>query len=768
MPAFSVDEIGKLYDFGLRTRDGSKIPCKNKNGAETLTDSMAFMTSIDKAKPFKESTELQEKQRLIQLGTSTSIDREFEQWVQNTQGDWSGGTGQRVYGKDSIQYFDGEGLVWPQNDYVPQRALPGNIVGLPAAFANFAYNGTTGGFLNNLGQGYAYADNDTVGGNGGNTNVYFRTLDGGTNVVTLPTQAPPASVGILHMVVACGFLWVLFFDDGGPGRTGFLKYAVSQIGMVNGVFVIVRTDNLSPFTFGGFRPVSGLITASFVSNRLYVAVGVQGADNATNTNWINNLYLLDYSVVGAPTGIGAPIDVFPSSPTASSGSPFQFTDLAWQGGLLYVAVSDGFSTSILNIAPATPAVVNTSAILGGFGNAFMASVGADLFLVGFSNANNQINRQDIFILAGGQLTEFGSVTTPVPILDSITSPTAFGSYAIWGVSYTKPGDTTATITVYAFDVVRSRLFRALTFTDPSFNGSDVFAHDAVAVFGATSSQLTGTPASFQAQWGIAVFTGNISSATEVSREFFWGVVPTTPAPTFNGLLQMGVDILSGLFDFTAASNKLFGQVVASFFDGLKLAQPSPSATLNLWFDQDPGQLSGDPDFTAHVSGATAPPPGIGETLPDQLKLPSNQIARKMVYEFISAGGGFINNAWQNAPKLVSIAVQASTGWVIDCVADLSPTSLTNSGSPQDYAYERQGPSDATSASTDHVTAYNYLRQLWRLKRGECIIFLPNGDSYPALIQVEEFESPKPFAASYRSDTPSSWQPFVTLKIREDI
>lgn len=974
---FQASDIGPKYDVGLSTRDGSTLNCRDRNGNLVPVSMIAYMCSVDKGKTMKESTELQEKSRLTQLGTSTSIDREFDQWVQNTQGDWSAGSGQRIYGKDSIvnQYFDGEGLLWPLNDYLPQKAMPGPTLPLPANFlnaplvadsvvttlasaglpvnttaqalasfkaatgqqiarvgaigaftvgtgggpgavtppyaqpttaghlllgvvgcdsnavacatpgwvqaviagpnqdaaiwykancgagevaptftcigtgtpmvamvaefsgvalvapldktgalqtgagvnpntvtaaaadsafgdlivlanknvinaagaetwadvwnngvtpirlgddgptvqashfmgaygigsgANFPFNDIIGGFVNNAGQGYSYIA-ATTGPN--QWTLFFQTGDTGylTQIVTV--AAHPGFTPV-HIAIGGGFIWVLWSDY--PTATNFV---IDQYGVVAGALQRIRRDNLGNTRDG---PYTGIITATYVANKLYVAIATSGRDSATGTTWANLLYLLDYSAPGAPPGLGAPF-ALPSSVTASLTTPgtpaFKFTDLAWSGAILYIGVSDGFNASILSLAAPFTGISET-AVLPGLANALLCSVGQELFIVGVSyGSSTQVNRLDLFVLNGGALEEFGPVNTPVPLLDSITSPITFGGYAIWAVSYTLPGASSKTITVYAFDVIRSRLFRALTFTDPSFTGVDVFGHNGVAVFGVTTRTLT-AGVTFQAQWGIALFSGLISNAAETAREFYWGVVPLTPAPAFNGLLQMGVDIVSGIFDFTASTNKLFRQLVASFVNGLVAGQSTPGVRLNAWFDQDPARLTAAPDFTSSTGVAAVP-------LPNSLKLPTNDVARKLVYEVITSGGGYnaIAAAWQNAAKLVDVVVQAATGWVWDAVFDLAPGTRDNGNS--DYAYS--GQSDpTTNFSIDHVVAYNFMRQLWRLKGGECMISLPNGDTYAALIQLEEFESPKPFAVSARSDQPSSLQEIVTVKIREDI
>src|SRR5205823_7861514 len=99
----------------------------------------------------------------------------------------------------------------------------------------------------------------------------------------------------------------------------------------------------------------------------------------------------------------------------------------------------------------------------------------------------------------------------------------------------------------------------------NWTGSDVFGHDVVGVFGVT--QRTGAGV-FQAQVGVGLFTGILSGNTETAREFYWGVQPITPAPSFSGFLQLGTELISGLIDFTAATTKLFRQVVVSFAGGM--------------------------------------------------------------------------------------------------------------------------------------------------------------------------------------------------------
>lgn len=769
MPAFRPDQVGPLYDFGLSTRDGSFLLCKDARGNDVEVTSMAYMCSLDKQRPMREATELQEKSTLIQFASSNLIDREFDQWPQVTQGDWSSGMGQRVFGTGGVtsQYWDGQGVMWPINDYLPQQSVAGPVIPLPADFTSFPYNGMAGGYVNNGGQGYAYVARLTTGAS--SWYVYFRTADavyGPLSVVT-----PPDVLGIVHMSIGAGFIWILWSDY--PQTTAFY---ITQVGIMgDGTFAVIRNDQTVVAAGRGAVP-SGVISAAYVGNQLYVAVAQSSILSGTLNTWDNQLIVMDYSAPGAPTGVSV---AFPSATVASGlanpgTSPFKFTDLNWQGSNLVISVSDGLNATVLTSAPPFTSVA-TSAILPGLANALLTSAGQTLFIVAATfGANTQVNRMDLFTLSGGTLIEIGPVTTPVAILDSVTSPEAFGGYAIWAVSYTLPGATTKTITVYAYDMVRGRLFRALTLDAASFTGSDVFGHDAAAVFGTTTRTFV-VGATAQTQWGLALFTGLISANTETAREFYWGVQPLTPTPSFNGLLQMGVDLTSGLIDFTAASNKLYRQLLVTFGSGLILNQPTPSITVKVWFDQDPANLTTTPDVTKSISGSTAvtatggalASSAAGQDLPTQLAVPLNRIARKIVYEVTSSGGGITTaGTWQQAPKLVSVAIQVATGWVWDLSADLSPNVKTNSAQTQSYAYDNQ--SQPGTFNVDNVVAYNFLRQLWRQKGGQVTLTMPNGDVYPALIQSETFDSPKPLAVSFRSDQKTTYQNVAVLKIREDI
>jgi hypothetical protein len=1141
LPAPQASDVGPLYDFLLATRDGSTLNCLNKDGKPVKVSQMAYMSSIDKNNPQKEATELQEKSQLTQFASSNLIDREFDQWPQLTQGDWSGGIGQRVYGTNglSTQYFDGEGLLWPSNDWVPQVAFRGptqplpatslagpsgadvgtqaitpggaasvtqsygimaslkpsatpiTLVGVKGAFGtgtntavtpaygqaptagNLLLAGVTGqrrqvSGSQNLGEtGSATYSFDFSGANSDNTigtanvftvpagGIYINSISvycggntagvdmilvvwnsgtgaiivnsshftcpqglalrtqnvtqtfvaaatnlrigfwtaqagdrmwgvdstgsfnyvtndpsaanpitacgapytcghiqayltysttqtfditasagwtkvgqanspdanqqaqlwsrvaagadatptftatagarpmhaqvaefhlatatvdqqttntgGAVNTLTLtnpgvdtvagdlvmmaggwslnsaataafsntfnnnvaavhlgdsgaasvtnhstfdygilPTgvaqfaswgpnasttggwveglgmgyavtyldnQGPPGhwhvvfysgdqsydvdlgantgnQQGTLNMHIAGGYLWVLFSNF---PTANTLTVHMCGCNYGSNSFIKIRSDTLP--AVAGTSGFLGLIQAGFVGGHLYVAVAQSDQNappNAPTANK-NSLFILDYSAGTAapPSGLGAAVFNFPFE------RGFKVADITWQGSTLLFSASDGFNSFIYQFSAPFSSVATVVA-LQGITNVLLCTAGGVIVVIAWTPGATGVNRLELYTLNGATLTSI-PFTSVVPFLDSVTSCVGFAGYALWAVSYLTPGGVAGqkTVSVYAYDAVRARLFRALTMTDISWTGSDIFGHDIIGVFG-TTTRTQQANVTFQSQLGLAIYSGFLSNSNETAREFYWGVKPLTPAPSFTGLLQTGCDLISGLIDFTAATNKLFRAKVAHFIGGLISGQNSPYVQLNSWFDQDPARLAGAPDFIITTGTPTVTTGQLDLTLFE------NRIARKTVYEIISAGGGYNASLaqWVNAPRMVDVIVQAATGWVWDAKIDLSGQATTNGLNTQDYAYQRQ--SIPGGVQVDEIVAYNFLRQLWRLKGGQCKFTLPNKDSYNALIQSLDFQSPKPFAASFRADQQSRYQTIATVKIREDV
>lgn len=1140
-------EIGQKYDFGIGTRDGTNLACLNKDGETVQVSRIAYMQSIDKNNKVKESTELQEKAKLVQLATSNTIDREIDQWVQNTQGDWSAGIGQRVYGQQGVTnaYFDGEGLLWPTNDWIPQVAMRGPTQPLPAftiagpsqpdsgtsvitpggaaaatqaagAIASFKASGgavsrvgalgavvqgtntqvtgtwgqaTTGAgthfglaqvsgqrrqtsgstnlgdtgsatysydfagassdnvigtsdtfvvpgggiYINSiscymggytaavntifvvwnasngavivnssntsLGQGlslktlsvtqtfvaagtvlrigfwrqqnqdamwgvanggsFTFATNqsgltnptngcsspyvcgtpqffltyststtsdmtcstagwvlvsqsnspdgnqqfqiwkkealangevnpvfnaaagatpmavqigefqniatsssndqnntntstnqtnltvanpaiDNVAGDlvafgarwslngaqtatfsdtmnnqmvvvhGGDTGLtslvnhttfnygiiptgvaqfvsfgpnastiggYIDGIGNGYAAVYLDNQGPPghwhavffsndqvydvdigantgSQQGPLNMHIAGGYLWILFSQT---PNVAALKVLMLGCPYGSNIFQQLRSDALP--TVAGTSGFAGLIQASFVGGHLYVAVLQADQNSPPQAPTVNRnaLFVLDYSagVATAPTGLGAAAFVFPFE------RGFHINDLTWQGNQLLCSISDGFSASIYQLS-APFSAITTQAVLPGIANALMCSVGAQVMVIAWTPGPTGVNRLELYTLVGGTLTSI-PFSPVVPFLDSVTSCVGFGSYALFAIGYATPGGVAGqkTVTIYAFDLLRTRLFRALTYTTVGWTGSDQFGHDIIGVYGTTTRTLQ-AGVTFQAQLGLAIFSGFLSNSTETAREFFWGVQPLTPAPNFTGLLQMGVSLISGLFDFTAATNKRFRAKIAHYIG--QLVQNSNVLTIQLsaWFNQDPNRLNPAADFVVTT--------GTPATLPAQtdVYLYEGRVARKTVYQVVSSGGGYDAAAgvWRNAPKITDVIILSSAPMVWDFVVDISPRTGLVGQAQNEYAYTSQTTTEAVSI--DHVVAYNFLKQLWIQRGGVCQLYLPNGQSLAALMQEASLESPKPLGAGYRSDTQATWQVTGTLKIREDV
>jgi hypothetical protein len=222
-------------------------------------------------------------------------------------------------------------------------------------------------------------------------------------------------------------------------------------------------------------------------------------------------------------------------------------------------------------------------------------------------------------------------------------------------------------------------------------------------------------------------------------------------------IQQGVRLTSSLLDFLSASNKLFRQILASHF----ALTAGTSITINAWLDQDPQYLSAVPDLTITHNYL------LGDSSPMQTALPINRVARKIVLQVIvDNSNGFSAGNFIAAPKVQSVAVQIGTGWVWNFGVDLSPRAQVNTKVQASDAYPRQSVNG--QPAIDNVVAYNFMRQIWRQRQGRCNLDLPNGDSYPALLQSEHFNSPKPFAVSFRSDQPGSTQNQLALILREDI
>ena len=376
---------------------------------------------------------------------------------------------------------------------------------------------------------------------------------------------------------------------------------------------------------------------------------------------------------------------------------------------------------------------------------YVRQVGGALFLVAANTDSptpGSVQQLGLFLLQGFTVQEIGPVDPALAGAagwSGISRPDVFGSYACVALA---PAGTSA-IWVYAYDVVRGRLFKIATFNG---NANVHTAIDQMRI--AATAQFSRTaPTVFQADWGVIVpvlATGNVFNVQEI----FIGVRNVSA----NAVFRQGCSFTSSLIDYTLnSSNKLYQQVVASH-DPITA---NTSVILNVWLDQDPESLNAIPDFTITHNFVASDP------APKQTLLPINRLGRKLVYQaIVTNSSGFIGGSLVSAPKLFSVAVQAATGWVWTINFDLNPNVKVNSGNSSDYCFAKQG--------ADHVLGYNFLKNLWRQKAGLCIMSSANGDVYPAKMQDLHMDSPKFFAPSQRSDQRTSYQSAGYLKIREDI
>lgn len=766
MPTPQASDIGPVFDVLLATRDGSTLPCKNSQGQTLNLSKVAYMTSIDRNNQQLEETELAHKDRLIQLSSPNLIDREFEQWPQVTQGDWSGGGLQRVFTgatpitggveSDPTRFWDGiPGLIWPLVDYLPMRpfrsAPLGAGTGTLAKWVNPALTGTgnvgcIGGFLGSNvsaaapGEGFLVAEATTGASpfevtfwsNGTSWNA---TAGAGSQLIMDITTDPR------------GGLWWVNSPDG-VALNVYSGYA----GAANSI-VITQQDTLvatlSSSTVANVRMASGS-----VGNVAVIAVAWTALPSVGG--WVNSIRLYILGSAGPSiTNLNLPT----IGSTSFTGPAGIITSMCFLGDQLVFCISDnslfgvtvpasGTSSTIVsyNISSAT---FSTLAHIQGTPNALVGTVSGTVFIVSQS--------LDLFLLQGSSLQYVATLPPPTSIATgnfswSISRPTSFGPYAIFGVAYQLISNTN--MDIYAYDASRGRLFKVETL---SYSGVNQLPQPGFQIGVFSFWQKSSTPA-FNAYFNIAVPVDDISGQTQAVQILHFGVLAqgvTTPLP-----MQQGTDIVSSLIDFTAASTKLYRQVVADFT--ALTVDTLASVRIKVWLDQDPNSLTVFPDFdTGAVNGSGNP--GI-----KTLALPINKMAKKLVYEVITTGGTpNVSNTWIPAPRLQSISIQAATGWTRTMFLDIANNVGVNSKTVGETCWAHQ--SAPGQPALDGEAAYNFLRQLWRLKGGQCIATFPNLD--PAgnwLLQDVHFTSPKPYGTSFRADMLSGLSYVCQVKLREDV
>ena len=762
-------EIGQVYDLMLATRDGSALPCRNKDGQTVLISKLAFMTTIDRNQVQHEETELQHKDQLIQLSSPNVTDREFDQWPQVTQGDWSGGSLQRVLSggspivsfgplSDATRYWSGiNGLIWPLSDYLPQRGYQSSTLTTPSGvltrWANPSLPGTgnvgcVGTFMGSEavsvfpGEGFAVANAITGAA------PWVLSFWASTQNWSVTAGGAPSTGNILDMAAdPRGGFWILNSPDGATTLSLLSIMATSSTALS---FATVDTifTNMTSFDITIARMASALI-----GNAMYFAVSYTYLPNVGGL-WVTNIKL--YNFTGA--GGGSIVLSFPGLGSVSTTGPGNvISSMAFLGDQLIICLVDngmfgpnvptpGTSTRIVSYSIPS-ATFSTLAHLPGVPNAVIGVVSGSIVIVSQS--------LDVFLLQGTSLQYVATLPPPVgsvsnPFQWSVSRIAAFGPYGICAVAYQTA--TTTNMDVYAYDTDRGRLFKVETLSYPGLNQLPQPGFQ-LGVFSFWSKSAS---PGFTSTFNIAVPVDDISGQTAVVQILHFGVMAKSvslPAP-----FQQGTDIISSLIDFTSAAVKLYRQIVMDF----TALAPDALATIRLriWLDQDPANLNVVADIDSGIiSGASQP--GI-----KTLSLPINRVAKKIVYE-VTTGGGSPNVAgtWIPAPKLQAVAIQAATGWTRTMMLDLADNVMVNTKNGN--CWEKQ--SIPGNPAIDGTVAYNFLRQLWRLKGGQVQMTFPNGDM-PAnwLLQDLHFDSPKPFGVSFRADQKSSLGYIATVKCREDI
>jgi hypothetical protein len=113
----------------------------------------------------------------------------------------------------------------------------------------------------------------------------------------------------------------------------------------------------------------------------------------------------------------------------------------------------------------------------------------------------------------------------------------------------------------------------------------------------------------------------------------------------------------------------------------------------------------------------------------------------------------------DAPAPKAVAIQAGTGWIWKITLAVSNMARLNTQQPNTFCFAQQG--------MDAKAAYNFIRQLWRVKGGQCLATFPNGDQFNAVIETVEFHSPHPNAVTMSGDRKTHYEVIVNLTIRED-
>ena len=734
MPAVAGD-IGPRYDILLATRDGSTLSCRNIQGQTVQISSLAYMSSTDRSQDvFHEETELQHKDRITQLGSPNLIDREFDQWPQVTQGDWSGGMLQRVFTgatpisggveSDPTRYWDSIGLLTPRQDYLIKR--PSDVTNAPASGSPFgALNGDfdcAPGTFEGLTAGYAFAYTSAA-----NNIVAFRGgLNGTGTSITNPTQI----AGLADLFMGHGAIW--YMAPNGAGGTG-LFYIKNSPATATKLADVSTTSN---------NTVRGSTTGT-VGNQQYVAVCTRTFVGTASSSDLIQIYNVTTTAATFTSNSVTPVQL-PLN--------WRMTDMAFLGTELLIAITDGYHAQILDFT-ITSGTFTTAAELPGSGvTSFSQCYLCSLAGVAFVVANGQM-----YLLQGSSLQHIAQVPSVVPagqapfLGGTYTRLTTLNGY--YAVFIVFAG---VNVAVFAYDVLAGRLFRMEQITLGTIPGAGQVAAVGSRIAGLGSFQSSGLGPVVSYTSGVAFTTlPGSGTATVTNEEMGFDGISSLGGATVLG----NYTIVSSLIDFTSASNKLFRQVSAEWAKPGFASDTAQTIQIDVWLDQDPDALSGTPDFTTGPIAGGLNGGVVGQV---RLDLNINQIAKKLVYRIITGTG---TNP-SGAVKLKEVIIRAATGWVQTLQLNLAPNVVLNNKSQgMTWLSDQQL---AGQPQVDSLAAYNFIRQLWRLKGGECTATYANGDSGNWLLQDIHFDSPKPFALQFLSDQRQDYQVKCMIKLREDL
>ena len=759
MPAVAGD-IGPKYDILLQTRDGSTLNCLNAQGQTVAISSMAYMSSIDRSQEvFSEETELQHKDQITQLGSPNLTDREFDQWPQVTQGDWSGGSLQRVLTgatpisggqeSDPTRYWDGDAVLWPISEVVPQRGGLGIAIqdAGGGTMKAILQAGTPAGFVNSAAAScFAYiyetvpAAHVVLVVQSGTTRTALNDPPGIASGLGSPTVPQNPN----DFFISAGVLWYTVENVAGGLEIRFVTVG-------GGVLNVTLFDTIANAGIIG----SNNCCVGNVGNRTYLAVPY----NLTTTSPTARIRI--YDITNGTATSFTEVTVGDTATVLSASETIAITGTAFQGSQLVYAGSFANTNSYL---ASFDVVANTTTILAQFQNepqVFFTPTVSGIFAITVDG--------DMYLVQGNAVQHIGPLSTQVGLNQTsifwrlFAQPVAYGPYAIFASATRVAGLTTSTVQVYAYDVIRGRFFRINTIGGLSANLPLGFQGLRIGVLRFAVRTVSGV--TYRPQWSVIFPTLSVfadpQDVTNV-QEFFVGITSTA---TISPPLVNGVTIISSIIDFTSATTKLYRQILLTWLNPGLPNTNSITVQLDAWLDQDPGSLNASPDFTTGAVGGAGLGGGVvGQT---QLALPINKFARKLVYRITTTGGDVVvASALTSAVKLKDIAVQAATGWVQTLELDLSPTMVPNSKRQGSTWLDEQQISN--QPQVDGMAAYNFIRQLWRQHGGQCSVKLPNGDSGNWLLQDIKFTGPKPFAVVFRSDQRQDIQAKVNIKLREDL